>query len=240
MNKLQRFDFIDVLRGFAFVQMFFFHFCFMLYEFNLAFENFVKDPWWLHFRTLIVSQFLTLMGVSLKLATQEGLNLSSYLKRLLQLFVYGWVIVLVTYLIAPSRFVVFGILQFIFVASIVGLACLKFGGFNLLIAIFCIAFGNLYQAEFFNHDSVHWLGFMTHKPLTVDYVPLFPWFGMVLIGLWVGDWILSLKSSHRLKSWQVNNVLVKSLALFGRHSLNLYMLHMPAIFAIVFLIAKMS
>ena len=31
-----------------------------------------------------------------------------------------------------------------------------------------------------------WLGFMTHKPVTEDYVPLFPWAGVLLLGVAAG------------------------------------------------------
>lgn len=240
MNEQRRCDSVDVLRGFAFVQMFVYHFFFVLHEFNLAFENFTDDAWWLHFRTLIVSQFLLLVGISLKLATVRGIRLKSYVRRLSRILIYGLVVVAVTYWLAPHRVVVFGVLQFIFVVSILGLLFLNFGRINLLIAFFLLVFGNFYQSEFFDRNSFHWLGLMTHKPVTLDYVPILPWLGVVLVGIYLGDGVTKLAHQHWFKQWRAASLPSKMLVLFGQNSLNLYMMHMPLIFVSVYLIAKLQ
>ncbi len=72
MAKPNRFDLIDALRGLAVILMVVFHFCFLLKEFHLAFDNFHRNPLWLHFRTLIVTLFLLFVGMSLKIATHKA------------------------------------------------------------------------------------------------------------------------------------------------------------------------
>ncbi|MEO6024053.1 MAG: heparan-alpha-glucosaminide N-acetyltransferase domain-containing protein, partial [Burkholderiales bacterium] len=67
-------------------------------------------------------------------------------------------------------------------------------------------------------------GLMTTKPITEDYVPLLPWFGMVLIGVAVGHWI---KARAPFKDWRARSLVTKALVWGGRHSLILYLLHQP-------------
>jgi uncharacterized membrane protein len=59
---------IDALRGLAIVAMILYHFAFDLAYFHVTASNFYRDPFWLHARTLILSSFLLLAGVSLVLA----------------------------------------------------------------------------------------------------------------------------------------------------------------------------
>ena len=65
---------IDALRGLALVAMIAYHFAFDLAYFRVTAWDFYRDPFWLHSRTLILSSFLLLAGVSLVLAqrTPQG------------------------------------------------------------------------------------------------------------------------------------------------------------------------
>jgi uncharacterized membrane protein len=65
---------------------------------------------------------------------------------------------------------------------------------------------------------------MTHKPLTEDYVPLLPWFGVVLIGMAFGP---ALKRLAGVLQQVLDIRPVKMLAYAGRHSLIIYLLHQP-------------
>jgi len=65
---------------------------------------------------------------------------------------------------------------------------------------------------------------MTHKPPTEDYVPLLPWFGVVMLGVFAGPPMHRLAS--RLQPYCAVPT-VKWLALAGRHSLLIYLLHQP-------------
>ena len=236
-NKKQyaRYDLIDLLRGLAIVQMMVFHFCFLLKEFDLAFLDFSFNPYWAAFRVVIVTMFLTLVGVSLKIAWINGFNRRSYFKRLAQLFIYGLALSLTTYFIAPHRTVYFGILQFILVASVLGLLLVKFSWQNVVLGLGLCILGLVYSNPFFNQSGLNWLGMVTQKPVTLDYVPLLPWFGLVVIGLYIGGEVASNPRLAFIKQWQATNPVSRLLALGGRHSLNIYMAHVPIFFGFIVL-----
>lgn len=120
-----RYAFIDYLRGIALLLMFIYHFCFDLDYFNFIQTDFNNNPWWVNFRIVIVSLFLWLVGVSLWLATRKKINLPRYFKRLSLLVVASALVSYSSYLTFPKSYIFFGILQFILVASIIGLLFIR-------------------------------------------------------------------------------------------------------------------
>ena len=229
-----RFDLVDALRGFAVAQMLVFHFCFLLREFSLGFVDFYYSPFWLNFRTLIVIQFLLIVGVSLKIATDGGIKRRSYFGRLVQLFVYAGIVSLTTYLMEPGRVVIFGILQFILVASILGLIFVRWSWPNLLIGGGMVLLALNYSNPQFNQESLFWIGLMTRAPVTLDYVPLLPWFGVVVIGIYLGQLVISSAHFRVIRQWANKDPVSRLLALIGRHSLNIYMAHVPIFFVFIY------
>ncbi|HHJ16831.1 MAG TPA: DUF1624 domain-containing protein [Gammaproteobacteria bacterium] len=220
----RRLVFIDALRGVAILLMVVYHFCFDLSHFRLADFDFYNDPFWLNFRTLILSMFLLLVGVSLVLASRKTLDTRRYLNRLGLLLGSAMLVTVSTWWMFGDRFVFFGVLHFIALASVLGLLFLRAGWLNLVLGIVLVAVGSSYQSSWFDEPGRRWIGLMTHKPATEDYVPLLPWFGVVLLGLFVGPWLYRLAQrwqgmgDFRVAQW---------LAFSGRHSLLIYMLHQP-------------
>ena len=230
MPVSSRYQLIDILRGVAIVLMVFYHFCYDLSYFQLAGFDFYRDPFWLNLRTLIVSLFLGLVGISLVLAADHGINQRRYLKRLGLLLLFALAISINSYFMFPGRTVFFGILHFIAFASVAGLVFVHWPGVSLVLGIGVIALDQVYQSSLFDQAWLHWIGLMTHKPVTEDYVPVFPWFGVVLIGIFIGHQLLRAPALRFIQPWQSNTSLARGLALAGRHSLLIYMLHQPIMF----------
>lgn len=234
-HTMKRYEIIDVLRGTALLLMFIYHFCFDLVFFGYARFNFNHDPFWLNFRTLIVSLFLLVMGISLQLATARGIRHRPYLKRLALLFLCAALISLISYFMYPRSMIFFGILHFITLASVLGLLFRHLYWSNLLFGAGLILLHQFYSHPLFTHPWLQWFGLMPHKPVTEDYVPLLPWFGVVLIGMFFGKLLPQYAAASRLMRWQTRHAFPRLLALGGRHSLLIYMLHQPIFFALLYL-----
>ena len=55
-----------------------------------------------------------------------------------------------------------------------------------LAGMLALAAGLWLQSPRFDGPALSWLGFATRKPPTEDYVPLFPWLGVVALGMAAG------------------------------------------------------
>lgn len=225
---------VDLMRGVAIALMMIYHFCFDLAHFGFTRFDFYNDGFWLNFRTLILSLFLVLVGMSLVLAAQRSINNRRFVERLLRVTGSAALVSFATWWMFGERFVFFGVLHFIALASLLGLFFVRKPVIALAFGIALLVVGNAWQFPWFDQPGWRWIGMMTHKPATEDYVPLAPWFGVVLSGIFMGD---LLSRGGRLK--RVNNALpagsapIRLLAFSGRHSLLIYLIHQPLLFGVI-------
>ena len=177
---------VDFLRGVAIVLMVIFHFCFDLNYFGIVDINIYEGSFWKLFRTVIVWLFLTIVGISLVLAYKDGIDIKKITKRLMLLGFYALSISIVTYILFPSKWIYFGILHFIFFATIFGIFFVNYRVVSLIVGVSIIV---LYWLGILH---LKWL-FALLKPLlylpqsTLDIVRFFPWFGVVLIGIFLSN-----------------------------------------------------
>jgi uncharacterized membrane protein len=234
-SGLRRLRLIDALRGMAIILMVIFHFCFDMAYLGLAGFDFYNDAFWLNARTFILSSFLLLVGVGLILANGEGIILRRYFRRLILVSGAALLVSLSTWFMFAERMVFFGVLHCIAAASIIGLLFLRTGWLNLLFGIALIVLAMSYQSAWFDVPGRRWIGLMTHKPLTEDYVPLLPWFGVVLIGMAFGP---ALRNFAGLVEQTLDTRPVNMLAWAGRHSLIIYLLHQPLLLGLLGMYVK--
>jgi uncharacterized membrane protein len=234
-----RYQLLDCWRGSAIGLMILYHLCFDLNHFQILDLDFYHHPFWLDARIIIVSLFLLLVGISLELSARRGLNSRvfqlAYGKRLVWLLICALLVSLSSYWLSPSRWIFFGILHFIFVASLLGLMFVGRPKISLGLGILIIWIGVWWTSPQFDQPAWQWFGLMTYKPQTNDYVPFMPWFGVVLLGQslgahWFGGTIPVLFTRY------YGNSAALSLSWAGRHSLLIYMLHQPLLFGILALI----
>ncbi len=224
---------VDAARGFAVLLMIAYHFSFDLNYFGLIHQDLNHEVFWLASRSFIVSLFLFIAGISLVLAS--NMNASHFRTRQTRLFAAACAVSLASWLMFPESYIYFGILHFIFVASLIGRFFLDRPKIALISGLAVLVLGLTFSNAIFDRPYLQWIGFMTHKPYTEDYVPVFPWLGVVLIGIFSGNF-LSNDAARFVKvaggKWS------RRLAFAGRHSLLVYLLHQPILLGILYLALK--
>jgi len=101
----------------------------------------------------------------------------------------------------------------------------------------CIALPHVLQSAFFDSRWTNWVGLVTHKPITEDYVPLLPWLGVMAFGVAIGQWVLRERPS--LMSGAIPAA-ARPLAVLGRWSLSFYMLHQPILIGLILAYVKLA
>ncbi len=237
-NKKNHFDILDVSRGFAILLMFIYHFSYDLDYYGFIQQNFTHDEFWINFRIVIITLFLLVMGISLYLASYQGIRKKRFQQRLYLLIFYSSLVSISSWVMFPKAMIFFGILHFITVASILGLLFIRLGKINLILGLLLIVISQTISHAFFDQPYLQWFGLMTKLPITVDYVPLLPWFGVVLIGIYLGQVLSRLPGESFLKGWKSTQTTSKILAVGGRYSLHIYMLHQPLFLGILYIISQ--
>jgi uncharacterized membrane protein len=239
MNN-RRFWEIDALRGMAIIMMIVYNYLFTLKYFDVLDVD-VHSVFWMVFAYVTASVFILLVGISLTLSYSRAKEhktkkelLIKYLKRGLKIFGWGLIITASTFVFLKSGFIVFGILHFIGLSIILSYPFLKMGLENLLLGIVFISVG-VYVSHFtFDFPWLVWLGFMPRHFYTLDYFPLLPWFGVVLVGLFLGNFLYP----DHVRTFNLPDLsglsFIRFLCFLGRHSLLIYLLHQPVLVALLY------
>ncbi len=225
-----RFAAIDALRGGAVCAMIAYHFAFDLNWFGVFRADFNRDLLWLSLRATIVASFMLLVGISFVLAQRAGISAARRWRRIAVIAACAFLVTAGSYAAFPKTFITFGILHCIAAASVLAWPFTRYPLAALVTGMAIVAIGLQVQLPIFDTPWLNWVGLMTHKPATEDYVPLFPWLGVVLIGISAGSW-LTRKSFQPLQP--IARVTPAWLAWLGRHSLLVYMVHQPVLLGIL-------
>jgi uncharacterized membrane protein len=236
-----RFWEVDFLRGWAIVLMVLFHSVFDLNYFG-GYEVEISSGIWFYLARFTASLFLLLVGVSLvlsysraKLLGEEDRFRFRLLKRGVWIFSLGLGITLVTYLSIGKGFIVFGVLHLIGISLLMAYPFLRLHWQNFIFGLFFIAVGLYLQTVNVEFPWLIWLGLAPRDFYSLDYVPIFPWFGVVLMGMGLG-YLLYRGYRRRVTLPDLaDSSFVRSLAFLGRNSLTIYLVHQPVLIAILFL-----
>ena len=235
----QRWERVDALRGAAMVWMTLFHLGFDLDYLGYWKQDFLVDPLWTVQRTCIVGLFLFCAGLGQAMAWEQQQTGRRFLRRWMQIAGCALLVTTGSYAVFPTSFIYFGVLHGLAVMLLLARATaaakpvLLWLGGALALALpvgagWLLAGPLVHWSEAFNAPALNWLGFVTRKPFTQDYVPLLPWMGVVWWGMAAGQWLLQ----HR-RAWLQRFVPLplQPLAVLGRWSLSYYLLHQPVLLA---------
>jgi uncharacterized membrane protein len=239
-----RFWEIDFLRGIAIVLMIAFHFIYDLNHIRIIYYRLWEGLFDYASKT-VASVFFVLVGVSLTIRynrtnKNESLEKNRYqfLIRGGKLIGLGMIITIISWLVIPERFVIFGVLHCIGISIILAIPFIDKSKISLIIGSIIIIVGIYLK---FITVNVNWfipLGFVPPRFFSIDFFPLFPWFGIVLVGISLGHCLYP-KGKRRFQI-SINDQMkaIKNICFLGRNSLYIYFLHQPILFAIIFFILQ--
>jgi uncharacterized membrane protein len=231
----QRWDVIDVARGIAIAAMIVYHFSWDLSFLELIETNILQIPAWRWFARAIAGSFLMLAGFGLALAHLQGFRRLPFLKRLMKVGGAALAVTLVTYFAFPESYIFFGILHCIAASSVLALPFLRLHpALTLGFALFCLAAPWLFTSPALDAPWLDWLGLGAADPVTNDYVPVFPWFGFVLIGIAAGRMLVAQPGAMGLARWRARNPFFRTLVWAGRKSLPIYLTHQIVLLTVLY------
>lgn len=232
---------IDSLRGLAVCAMVLSNFLFDLF----FFVGLPLSPagWPGILARITAGTFIFLVGVSLSLSYARRRTRPSpywwYLRRGTGIALLGMVVTIATWVAAGSQLVRFGVLHLIGISIIISYPFFEWRLANIILGLVVFAGGTILKK--IAVDTV-WLlpfGLSPANFKSVDYAPLFPWWGLVLIGIGIGNllyhggarrFVFPDLSESRLISW---------LTFAGRHSLIVYFVHQPLLLAGIWIYTKL-
>lgn len=237
-----RFDTVDALRGLAMVWMTAFHFCFDLNQFGFLRQDFYTDPLWTWQRTAIVTLFLFCAGIGQAIAAGQAQGWARFGRRWLQVVGSALLVSLGSFLMFPNSFIYFGVLHGLAIMLLIARVSAGWGsglwwwGALAITSPFAVPHlvSFLGATELFNSRALNWLGWITRKPVTEDYVPLFPWLGVMWWGVAAGQRLLTRYPAILQASLPAPG---RALARLGRWSLSYYLLHQPVLIGLLMLLA---
>jgi uncharacterized membrane protein len=225
-----RFDRLDALRGVAIVWMALFHFCYDLNHFGFLSprQNFNGDVFWTAQRTAIVSLFLFCAGLGQAIAIDQGQSARRFWRRWAQVAGCAVLVSIGSWWMFRTSWISFGVLHGIAVMLVVLRAGARLGPWLWPLGLVALMLPHALQDPLFDSRWTNWVGLITRKPVTEDYVPVLPWLGVAMWGMAAGRWVLA-----RRRSWLNGSVAraIAPLAVLGRWSLSFYMLHQPVLIA---------
>jgi uncharacterized membrane protein len=257
-----RFWEIDTMRGVAIITMIVYHLMWDLWFWGVLPNVVLWEGFWKYWQRFTCGTFLILVGVSLTIVyrrerERRGPDANLFPKffwRGLKVFGLGMIITVVV-ATAGVGYDDFGILHLIGISTILAYPLLRYKWLNLGLWVLFSFAGK--WIEQFHFDGIWyfpqfggWMGWPiwldgrllaplgitpNHYP-AVDFFPLIPWFGVVLLGVWFGNWFYA--NNRRLVDLPDWGGLFPftGLQFLGRHSLLIYMIHQPLLLLMLYLL----
>ncbi len=235
-----RFWEIDALRGTAVVMMVIFHTVFALNFFG-AWDVDVIHGFWRYFALATAALFIGIAGVSLSVSSARALPrlgpggvARKNLLRGAGIFLVGVGITVVTWALVPAEYVLFGVLQCIGLSIALSPAFLGLGRWNVLLGLVIVLLSPL-VGTIQGPLVLAWLGIHPADFASLDYVPLIPWLGIFLIGTGLGSHLYP-GGARGFPARDAGRPGLGPVTLVGRHSLVIYLVHVPLILLVLSLL----
>ena len=230
---------LDVARTGSLVTMAIYHTVFILEMFGYVAPMTATTGPWALFARAVASSFLILVGIGLWLAHRDGIRWRKVAWRTAQVGGAAALVSVATWFAYGDLVIWFGILHCIALASLVGLAVVRWPAWMLIVlAAVVFALPRLVRFDVLSGTWTYWLGLGTAPVRAADFLPVFPWFAPVLLGIAIAKVMSSQGLWLRLGA--ISSPVIWRLGAPGRHSLIIYLVHIPIIFAIVWTVATLT
>lgn len=257
---------VDAIKGLLVALMVVYHACYVAVMFGLATIELYSGFWWL-FPRGIAAGFIAVMGWNLAGKRARGGKFRDAARRALKLALIAAVISGATRIALGDDFVFFGIIHLMAVASIAAWPLAGRPALAAAIGTASLLAGLALGQARFGFPWLAWLGFRPEGAYPADYLPLLPWFAYAAFGVAAFDAFAAIAArregersrrgqdrgpsrSAPLRSAESGasapksgsrgplSALVSIAAAVGRRSLAVYLVHLPLLYAIGWLVAR--
>lgn len=233
-----RIGWLDVARGVALLAMASYHLTWDFEYFGYLQPGTAgQGPAKLYAR-VIATSFLLLAGFGLALGHGDQIHWNRFWVRFAKIAAAAAAITIGTLYVIPQGYIHFGILHQIALASLIGLAFLRLPvliTFAFALAVLLVP--QFYRSEIFDLPWLWWTGLAPKPPQSFDFVPVFPWFSAVLVGIGLGN----LENRRGvLRALPQPTRLFHPFAWAGRRSLPIYLIHQIPLFGLVYALSLVA
>ena len=237
---------LDSLRGIAVLWMTAYHFAFDLNHFGWIAQDFYRAPVWTVQRTFILSLFLLCAGLGQSLAVAQGQSWRQFWTRWSQIAGCALLVSVGSRFMFPNSWIYFGVLHGMAVMLLVCRLTALWGRWLWLAGALTLGVWLLVPTlhaswppmSVFDAKALSWLGLVSVKPVTEDYVPVLPWMAVMWWGMALGQW--GAAHSALARGMAAAGSALQPLAVLGRWSLTWYMLHQPVLMGALMLLAALK
>ncbi|QQR92774.1 MAG: DUF1624 domain-containing protein [Candidatus Iainarchaeum archaeon] len=228
---------VDLLRGVAVAFMIIFHAAFDLVFFGGQQLDLDSGILWAIGRSAAVL-FILLAGASMGLAWRrkhEGKK-NPLLMRGIQILGMGIALTAFTWIFFHEYTIWFGVLHLIGLGVIIGIAALSRPRLTFIAGTIITGIGILLSFSAFSTLAPAIVPLVPVAFRTFDYFPLFPWMGIFLLGMSLGEHFFPSGRQRYRISINATHPLAQPLIWAGRNSLLLYFIHQPILVGAIMLL----
>lgn len=220
---------VDALRGIAIVMMLLSNFIYDLTMFGVKVDP--QSGFLAWFARATAATFLLVAGISLTLSRNRlapaPAPFGKYLRRGLRLLGLAMVVTVATWVAVGRGLVVFGILHLLGCGVILAYPLLRYKYLNLVAGLLVVAGGVWLSRHLVAFPWLLPLGLRYPGFYSVDYTPLFPWFGILLWGIFLGHLYCPGGRPRWAPAGWLASGAGRGLCFLGRNSLRIYFIHQP-------------
>ena len=240
---------LDFLRGIALLMMLFMHMSWdVRYEFRVDVFSYLEKGWfWSFVHPVIVVLFVSVSGIC---CTFSRSNIKRGLKLLAATLALEIGTFIATNYVGISCLIIFNVLA-VLTCGIFLYALISFIEKKLKVKpdVMNVIMGLAGLYIVICGCDIHYMDYSTENlaflpigfeiagtPWMADYMPLFPWLGVFLIGCVIGRLCYKDKKTLFAGRGKVMKAVARPVEFIGRHSLIIYLVHQPVIYGILYAI----